>query len=114
MVLPLTAPFTFLLCGRGIGSCTPGRSFREGCVYGDQLCLHPTQCDWLVAVIRNDEKNRQVAVAAEVRIKDLGFVGHVIGVDRHRHFFSWMVIVRGIISGRLCGGHDEIFAGHGG
>jgi hypothetical protein len=77
----------------------------------DELNFHVRDGNWLVAVIRDDKKNRQQAVCRKIYRKDLRLFGRVVRVGGERDLFVSMEIVSRIIDGGLRHWLDEVFTG---
>ena len=86
-----------------------GRGKQFAAIFGIHLRLHIDQRDRLIAIIRDYEEDRHVAVVAVVDAEDRSFVFQVVGIDCDRNFFHGMIVVRRVGAGGLRRGHHKFF-----
>ena len=88
-----------------------GDGSEFGASGGGKGDLHVGDGDGLVAVVGNDEEDGKQAVLLKVDGEDFCFAGRVVGIGGDGDFFGGVIVVRGIGSGGMGFGLDEVFGG---
>jgi hypothetical protein len=77
-------------------------------VQRDQLNIEAGKGNGAIAIIRDNEEDREKPAFSEINGEDAALVGYIVGVSRDANFFSGMVVVSRIRSAGVRGWSGKV------